>query len=429
MAVINKIGLEGKESFLGFWFNGRHSSEFRIIRVSGGKEFEEELLSTAKDTTIDIPGRDGSEFIQAKREKKQFKIEFAFDDLYENDIRAMKQWLGVKNPCELIFDERPYKVWTGKVTTAPRVNFVPFDDTEKGVVYKGSGNITFTCFKPYARSKSRGIADYQQAKATEPSQIPFNYLMNIKDWVDSSGIKYRDPISRKGYELSANGWSSRSDRVTSIFYVPKGDSNSTIQIGSTTSVRYTYTNDPCYLTLGDGISTYSLSGPNTHTFPIEGEGEGYSYIVISYNPDTLYVEFSDNWEELPSLPYVSDILPTYNGGDLPVAPKIILDITNVRSDYLQLLYSEQPQIILKKDVLMNVPNGEDGSKKIIIDNEMQLILDANENSSTSNQTRKIYNNAIIAGSFFKLEPGENEGITVSDENVTVESIDFDYLYY
>ena len=330
MAVINKTGLEGKESFLGFWFNGRHSSEFKVIRVSGGKEFEEELLSAAKDTTIDIPGRDGVEFIQAKRQNKQFKISFAFDELYEEDIRAIKQWLAPKKPCELIFDERPYKVWRGKVTTVAKISFVPFDEKEHGVVYKGKGDVTFTCFKPYARSKSRDIIDYQQVTAVEPSQIPFNYLMNIKDWIGSSGIKYQDSISGEGYQ------------------------------------------------------------------------------------------------------YVSNISPTYNGGDLPVAPKITLNITNIEnisSNYLQLLYSGQPQIILKKDVLTNIPNGQDGSKKIIIDNEMQLILDANENSSTSNQTRKIYNNAIIAGSFFKLEPGENGGITVDDENVTVESIDFDYLYY
>lgn len=318
MAVINKTGLEGKESFLGFWFNGRHSSEFKVIRVSGGKEFEEELLSAAKDTTIDIPGRDGTEFIQAKRQNKQFKISFAFDELYEEDIRAIKQWLAPQKPCELIFDERPYKVWRGKVTTAAKINFVPFDEKERGVVYKGKGDVTFTCFKPYARSKSKNIEDYQQVMAVEPSQIPFNYTETFNDWLPSSGI-----------------------------------------------------------------SQQSVS-------------------------------------------------PTYNGGDLPVAPKITLDITNIgniSTNYLQLLYSGQPQIILKKDVLTNVPNGEDGRKKIIIDNEMQLILDANENSSTSNQTRKIYNNAIIAGSFFKLEPGENGGITVNDENVIVESIDFDYLYY
>ena len=48
-----------RADYIGFYFNGYHSSELGIVRVSDGSRFNENLLPTIQDKTVQIPGGDG----------------------------------------------------------------------------------------------------------------------------------------------------------------------------------------------------------------------------------------------------------------------------------------------------------------------------------------------------------------------------------
>ena len=45
--------------FIGFTFNNIHSSDMGIIRTSDGSRFNENLLPTFADKTVQVPGGDG----------------------------------------------------------------------------------------------------------------------------------------------------------------------------------------------------------------------------------------------------------------------------------------------------------------------------------------------------------------------------------
>jgi phage-related protein len=51
---------ELKGDYIGFTFNGVHSSDLGIVRVSNGSRFDENLLPTIKDKTVEVSGRDGA---------------------------------------------------------------------------------------------------------------------------------------------------------------------------------------------------------------------------------------------------------------------------------------------------------------------------------------------------------------------------------
>ena len=51
------LGLRG--SFLGFTYNGIHSSIYGITRTINGKYMDKKTLPELKDTTIEIPNGDG----------------------------------------------------------------------------------------------------------------------------------------------------------------------------------------------------------------------------------------------------------------------------------------------------------------------------------------------------------------------------------
>ena len=75
--IKNKIRTTfANEDFLDFYFNGKKASEMGLIKVNTGKRQDEELLPSSKDTTIDVPGADGSYYLTSKRQPKEFTINF-----------------------------------------------------------------------------------------------------------------------------------------------------------------------------------------------------------------------------------------------------------------------------------------------------------------------------------------------------------------
>ena len=156
MAMINRTGLNGRDDFIGFTFNGRHSSEFNIINVNTGNRTGKELLPSPKDITAQVTGVDGSYYFNSTYGNRQFSINFAYDDLREDDFRAMQYWLSPKEENKLIFDEEPYKEWSVKISSPLKVNFICFTEQDsKGVnfrVYKGEGTVSFISYSIIAKA-------------------------------------------------------------------------------------------------------------------------------------------------------------------------------------------------------------------------------------------------------------------------------------
>lgn len=146
--------LEFKGDYMGFTYNKRHSSEFGIVRVSDGSRFNENLLPTMQDKTVQVPGGDGTYYFGSYYTQRQFSVSFAFDALTENELAELKRHFGNKGVHDLIFDETPYKVWSAKVTGTATIKYIPFDEGDTHRLYKGEGSIQFTCYYPFARCRS-----------------------------------------------------------------------------------------------------------------------------------------------------------------------------------------------------------------------------------------------------------------------------------
>lgn len=195
MAIINRTALEGNDDFLGFKFNNRHSSEFGIIRVSGGSRYNSDVLPNVKDNTIEIPGRDGKVFLNSSYDPIQFSFSFAYDELTEVQMRAMKQWLNRNQEGDLILDELPYKAYKCRVSGQPKLTFVCFDDYEQdgniGIgahdedaaprrIYKGEGTVNFVCYEAEGRNPNgkKWLDDYDDEYS----------FKNLSQWKDGSGL-------------------------------------------------------------------------------------------------------------------------------------------------------------------------------------------------------------------------------------------------
>lgn len=201
--------------YLGFTFNGVHSSDLGIVRTSDGSRFNENLLPTIQDKTVQIPGRDGSHFFGSYYTSKQFNISFAYDSMTESQMNRLKQVLGDKKIHDLVFDEAPYKIYSAKITGSATIKYIPFAEGETNRVYKGEGTIQFTAYNPYARSKFKFGNQYSEA--------------NKAEWQDAAGIKQeQDDIDKLvGNKIKVyNPGSKESDFSLRINFIngmiPKG---------------------------------------------------------------------------------------------------------------------------------------------------------------------------------------------------------------
>lgn len=151
-----------KDDFIGFSYNGVHSSDLGIMRVSDGSRFNEDLLPIAQDVTVQVPGGDGTYYFGSYYTQRQLSISFAFDELTETKFEYMKELFGDKKIHPLVFDEKPYKTYYAKVSGLTTIKYIPF--TEKNErVYKGEGTFEFICYQPFAICSKKYLNEYENS--------------------------------------------------------------------------------------------------------------------------------------------------------------------------------------------------------------------------------------------------------------------------
>lgn len=180
MSDLNIYGVGDSQygsDYIGFKFNNVHSDTLGIKRISEGSRFNENLLPTVQDKTVQVPGGDGMYHFGSYYTQRQFNISYAFDALTEKQLNEIKRTFGDKKIHELIFDETPYKVYQAKVTGSASIKHIPFAEGETNRIYKGEGNIQFTAYDPYAHCREKYLSNEYYKK--------FN---NIDEWKTAAGL-------------------------------------------------------------------------------------------------------------------------------------------------------------------------------------------------------------------------------------------------
>lgn len=224
-----------KGDFIGFTFNGYHSSDLGIIRVSDGSRYSESLLPTIQDKTVQVPGADGTYYFGSFYTQRPFNISVAFDNMSEVQLRQLKEVFGDKGIRDFIFDEVPYKIYRVKSTGTPNLKYICFNKDEDefdrdyqvnneiqskeelygigsrspfGRVYKGEGQLNFVAYEPFARSRYKYIDQYTVQNVPEWGSMDTaaaeDVHYNLYDWVDSARLRRSDAaltFSDKTYTL------------------------------------------------------------------------------------------------------------------------------------------------------------------------------------------------------------------------------------
>lgn len=176
-----------KRDFIGFSFNEHRSESLGIVRVSDGSRYNEDLVPTTQDKTVQVPGGDGFYYFGSDYTQRQFSINIAFDELTEKQFRELQQVFGTKELGKLVFDERPYKYYMVK-SSKPQLKYICFgEDGER--IYKGEGTLTFTAYYPFAKSVFKFLEKETEKETGKEVYVLRKTYPNIEEWAEASGMK------------------------------------------------------------------------------------------------------------------------------------------------------------------------------------------------------------------------------------------------
>ena len=185
-------GLTGP--FLGFRYNGVHSSDLGITRVIEGDRMSINLTPDKKEIFIKKQNYNGSYYYGTYYTQKKFTVPFAFEAVSEEQLRRMSRVWNDKKIHELIFDEEGDKIYSAKVTGLASIKQLCFEENGERI-YRGEGSITFTCFFPFARTP-------QVLKENLGTEID---IVNDGDLEVPFSITFSNPANQtKSFEIRLN---------------------------------------------------------------------------------------------------------------------------------------------------------------------------------------------------------------------------------
>ena len=148
------IKYEGE--YLGFTFDGHHSSEFGLLVVSDGSRYHQNLSSEFSDTILQVPGRNGGYYFGTQLNMRNFQLNCVYEEMTTHMMHKIQRWLYPNKIGWLIFDETPYKKYLVKISNMISLDFIPFDKIEiiknytiQKEILKGEINISFLSFEEY----------------------------------------------------------------------------------------------------------------------------------------------------------------------------------------------------------------------------------------------------------------------------------------
>lgn len=194
------LTLGHRGSFLGFTYKNTHSSTLGITRIINSR-CTDNLIPVTKDTTSMVNNGTGMRYFGTSYTKRELSVSFAFVGLSKTQFKQLEAFFtpSAKQISDLIFDEEPYKVYSAKITGSAILKYLAFEKEEE--YYNGDGNITFTCYLPYARSRYPWQEDYVLANIPEwQSDDNFYYTQiapaeNLQSYNPSQYINYSDWIA------------------------------------------------------------------------------------------------------------------------------------------------------------------------------------------------------------------------------------------
>ena len=371
------LGLKG--SFIGFSFDGQHSSRLGISRIFSSDRLEIPICPSTKEVSVDLPGQDGIMFLDSYQAGREIRVSFAFSELTEEQLQKLKQLFNKKGLFKLILDEDPYKVWLVRPTNQIILSNLAYSIDGKRV-YGGQGEIIFKSPNVYATSRYSYREDF--------------VIEKIQEWIDEN---------------------------VNAYYGEGGVDGSTVIYPATLIYPLTESDEFWGKIQGEQTGFLAWLEESDLLTDVEGDLEGVNSVVQVFSVHSNYVNLQE-WItacRLPSIEtfgsYKDGSYRLFNAGDAEMPFRLTYEVGQ----------------LLEEDVVVSC-----GAKSFIIDHTAFYGLDSQDNIIIDTHRKKVFlersnggdslrlYNFAIDGDLFCIPLGENY-LSVSKEP---KSLEYHYLY-
>lgn len=449
------------EDFVGFTFDGIHSSDLKLFRVNDGSDrYQMDTVPTFSDKTVQVGGRDGTYFFGSRYSKRDFTIECAFDSVTEEEFRKIQNWGADNKIHKLIFDEWPYKYYNVKWTSAPQLKFMCFDEREsrwrkdqipngdaRARIYKGELSLKLTSYEPFARGTIKSKAEirktipdyikiYLDKDTDKVVEVPIQGLDGIdevKIYLNPD-IYARDSQGNSPTEGTLGQWDPGTNQGSTSYFVyqpqrvnliqSKGDSEISLQSNYQTYL-YPITFEKAYCGSIDtktGVTNGTLIGLKDALY--NGHLDQKRTEVVQYDP-YLRVTYGESSGDANTQEY--GLYQIVNGEAVEVETTEVSNIASWKEGSLEITNSDRRivyQTIFEDSAALN--SYIKGTYKIESANwdseEMKkyFVVKAADNIKITSQSHSIYLKPEGTSNFYRMEIRYNYKDNNTYDKITVD---------
>lgn len=153
-----------KRSFISFSFGGKNIEDFNLIATINNNRLQKKGYSEFEDLTSDYEVLDGHFYWGTHYTNHTLDFELATDAMTQNELDSFLRWFSAGQVRELILSEHPNRAVKARVSAAPDLHLLPFEEkTTKKIagqdyntsttLYKGEISLSFVMDEPYWYSK------------------------------------------------------------------------------------------------------------------------------------------------------------------------------------------------------------------------------------------------------------------------------------
>lgn len=161
MATVDLKDRNKYQDFLSFCLDGKNSLEYKIYRTTVESGVKDTLTPEIKDTADEVLGQPGATLVNSEHKEKRINISFVIDGVTERELQMIKKWLTAKGEKELWFAETPYKVYTVRLASTPKITVSPNLNKSHRRIYYGTGEVQFITNEPQAQTPNKILVQSQ----------------------------------------------------------------------------------------------------------------------------------------------------------------------------------------------------------------------------------------------------------------------------
>ena len=187
-------------SFISFTFGGKAIEDFGLIVVNSGDRLERKAYADFNDLTSTYDTLNGQIYWGSNFSASQLDLALATDKITEQQIDNFKEWFAPGCEKELILSEHPNRAILARVSVAPTLSFLPFEEKTSikingsfyetsTTLYKGEVQLSFIMDEPHWYSKLNYMPTYLNKKTLKELDFNAEDVDKINSLQDKDMIK------------------------------------------------------------------------------------------------------------------------------------------------------------------------------------------------------------------------------------------------